>query len=373
MEILERQRHVHFVGTYPAGSDAEAMREMLQIAGPHLLSLPSGETRRPNWIASDGEDLDQLLEHPDLRTLGAEEDPDPEDYLGNRWKVAVKEGRTLNPDEIELHYSQHTHDAWPDFSQLRDEFGLPDLPLQVGLPGTLQDPMFAFRRKSTLKTLVNGFRYRKPFQIALQNQVDTIWNDPEIGSPGRDKNQELTWHVEVPAEAGGMDKMPKGIQPITNKLIAPILARGIVQQVAGFPEDSNVIIHTCKGDWERRPFSNSSTALIASLVESIISQWPKGRTLDGIHFPFAAGNIAPSLDESHYKALARLTDILPEHTRFIAGFVHEDLSRAEHFRVRDMIERNLERLVDIAGACGFGRVSRKVARRLTQMSVDLTA
>jgi hypothetical protein len=349
------------------------MREMLGIAGQHLVSLPSGETRRPNWIASDGEDLDRLLEHPDLRILADREDPDPDDYLGNRWKVTVKEGHKLNPNKIELHYSQHTHDAWTDFSRLRDEFRLPDLSLQVGLPGTLQDPMFAFRRKNTLRTLVNGFRYRKPFEIALQKQVETIWNDPEIGSPGKDKTKEIMWHIEVPAETGGMDKMPKGVQPVTNKLIAPILARGIVRQVAGFPEGSNVIIHTCKGDWERRAFSNSSTALIASLVRSIISQWPQGRTLDGIHFPFAAGDIAPSLDESHYKALSGLSDILPEHTRFIAGFVHEGLTQDEHFRVRDLIERNLGRRVDIAGACGFGRVKRGVARRLAKMSVALAA
>src|SRR5687767_4321381 len=115
MEILERQRHVHFVGTYPADSDAEAMREMLEIAGPHLLTLPSGETSSPNWIASSGGDLDQLLQHPDLRALADAEDPDPNDYLGNRWKVAVKKGHKLNPDEIKLNYSQHTHDAWPDF------------------------------------------------------------------------------------------------------------------------------------------------------------------------------------------------------------------------------------------------------------------
>lgn len=229
--------------------------------------------------------------------------------------------------------------------------------------------MFAFRRRSTLETLLNGFKYRKPFEIALQKQVNTIWHDPEIGDA--DKNKEILWQIEVPAEAGGMDKMPKRIQPVTNKLIAPVLARGIVRQVAGLPEGSNVVIHTCKGDWERRAFSNSSTELIASLVQSIISQWPKGRTLDGIHFPFAAGNIPPSTKESHYEALAKLTNVLPEHTRFIAGFVHEGLSFEQHLTIRDHIESLLERRVDIAAACGYGRVDRKTASWLAKMSVDL--
>lgn len=373
METLERQRNVHFVGTYPVASDTEAMREMLENTAPHLRSLPSGETARPDWIASAGEDLDLLQANPNVRSLREDEDPDSDDYLGNRWKMAVKDGHTLEPDSIQLNYSRHAHEAWLAFDQLRQEFGLPDLPLQVGLPGTLQNPMFAFRRKSPVKTLINGFKYRKPFEIALQKQVDAIWDDPSVGSPGKDKTDELMWHIEIPAEEGGMDKMPKSIQPVTNKLIAPILARGIVRQVAGLPEGSNVIIHPCKGDWERRAFSNSSTALITALVKSIISQWPKGRTLDGIHFPFAAGKIPPSMEESHYEALAGLARVLPERTRFIAGFVHEGLTPEQHFMIRDHIERVLGRRVDIAAACGFGRIDRKTARWLTKMSVELAA
>jgi hypothetical protein len=330
--------------------------------------MPS-EYRRPGWIT---EDLElQATQNPNVRLLEPHEDPDPEDYLQERWKMAVKDGHALNPDEIPLTYYDYTKSNWAAFSKLRQEYSMPDLPYQVGLPGTLEDPMFAFRRKSTTQSLVNGFRHRKPFEIALQRQVDQIWEDQTIGDPGKDKLKELKFQVEVPAEIGGMDKMWDWVQPGTNLALAPILGRGIVRQVAGFPQGSDVIAHPCKGDWKRNAYDEASTALIVTLAKSIIHQWPEGRNLDGIHFPFAAGNIPPSLKASHYTALGRLAKVLPQETRFIAGFVHEGLTPRQHFDIRNRIEDIMQRPVDIAAACGLGRVSLETARHLTQQSIEL--
>ena len=39
-------RGVHFVGSFPAGSAEEAMRAMLDSAGPRLRTVPTGETHR---------------------------------------------------------------------------------------------------------------------------------------------------------------------------------------------------------------------------------------------------------------------------------------------------------------------------------------
>ncbi|MFE3756475.1 hypothetical protein ACFXO9_19425 [Nocardia tengchongensis] len=39
-------RNVHFVGSFPAESTCDAMRAMLDGAGPRLRTLPTGETRR---------------------------------------------------------------------------------------------------------------------------------------------------------------------------------------------------------------------------------------------------------------------------------------------------------------------------------------
>lgn len=39
-------RGVHFVGSFPGMSTDDAMRAMLDAAGPRLRTLPTGETRR---------------------------------------------------------------------------------------------------------------------------------------------------------------------------------------------------------------------------------------------------------------------------------------------------------------------------------------
>src|SRR6201991_1875749 len=46
-------RAMHMVGSYPAGTTADAMNEMLELGGPYLATLPDGETGEPrNWMTS---------------------------------------------------------------------------------------------------------------------------------------------------------------------------------------------------------------------------------------------------------------------------------------------------------------------------------
>jgi hypothetical protein len=371
METIERA--VHLVGTYPIpmGGDEAAMHDMLEIASPYLRSLPSGETDRLGWITD--EDLKYLQDHPDIRVLEPNEDPDPSDYLGNRWKMAVKPGHTFRAELIDMRYYQRIRANWPAFSALRDKYERPDLAYQVNLPGTLQTPMFAFRRKSAVKSLVNAFRYRQPMAEALQKEVNNIHTSPEIGDPGVDKNQDLVYQIEIPAEEGGMNQLPPRLQPVTNPILGSVLARGVVRQIAGLPEGSRSIIHTCKGDWEHRAFSDSSTDLIVALSSAIIRQWPPGRDLAGIHIPFGAGRTPPSLEASHYAPLGTLAAQLPKNTRLIAGLVHEKLSLGQQRDILHRIEDIMQRSVDISASCGFGRVSLGVARRLTRKAVALVA
>ncbi len=54
-----------------------------------------------------------------------------------------------------------------------------------------------------------------------------------------------------------------------------------------------------------------------------------------------------------YEPLSELD--LPEGVRFVAGFVHEDLSVEQLRGVHAMIERSVGREVDIAATCGLGR------------------
>jgi hypothetical protein len=47
------EREAHLVGSLPGPTAAAAMSTALQILGPHLRSLPDGETgERRNWVIS---------------------------------------------------------------------------------------------------------------------------------------------------------------------------------------------------------------------------------------------------------------------------------------------------------------------------------
>jgi len=58
------ERHAHLVGSLPGATAREAMSRALDLLGPHLTSLPDGETgERRNWILSV---IEGLRDHPDL-------------------------------------------------------------------------------------------------------------------------------------------------------------------------------------------------------------------------------------------------------------------------------------------------------------------
>ena len=335
---------------------------MIDIAGPHLTSLPS-EARRPDWIQ---EELGKLGDHPDIELI----QPGDLSSYENIPRFRVRDGHTLNDTAIDLTYYQYTFENWPLFAELRDASNLPNLAYQIGFPGTLQLPMFAFGNPNPL----NGFRYRDPFKRAYQREVDKIWEDSTIaGPPGSEKNQDLIWQIEFPAEVGGMDKAPGFMQPLSNPFAARFFARGIVEQVSGLPEGARVVLHACNGDLKHEGFSHPRSAeLITILINEIVKQWPIGRTLEGVHFPFASGKEQPSLEPAYYRPLGKLA-LHNTDTRFIAGFVHENATYDQQQMTRDMIEQALGQQVDVAPACGLGRRELVVARDLVQRCVRLVS
>jgi len=108
---------------------------------------------------------------------------------------------------------------------------------------------------------------------------------------------------------------------------------------------------------------------LVSLTQAIIGAWPEGRPLEYVHAPFAAADDPPPTDKSFYAPLAALE--LPEGTRFIAGFAHEDQSLDEQRRVLTTVEKLLDRPVDIASSCGLGRREAAAAWRTLGRTAEL--
>jgi|GEM_PF-3294575 len=400
-EVLDRS--VHFVGTYPVVAEgatdattsqevnAAAMAEMMRLAGPYLESLPA-EASKPVWIASKkGErpggkdsDLEVLQQHAALHLREPNEKPIPNDYLNNEWRYEVKKGEKFTAGPLkpafEQIYVQPVRENWETFQELRKQYGRPDLRYQFGLPSPLNPAIFAFRREGTTASLVNGLlRYQRPFAELYQHVVDTLNTDPAVGTPGKDRNTDFRYQVELPAEPAGMNKMWPSIQPATNRVIGDILAHDNAKQIAGFPEGAEVDVHLCKGDFEHHEYSSLTTRTLVDFGLALIRHWPAGRVLNGMQIPLGSGKNPPPVDGAHYEALGELSDALnnmprPEGTRaprLIYGYIHEANDLPTQRKITRMIEHATGQEVrHVSAACGLGRIDREAARLIIARSLS---
>lgn len=354
-------RTIHLVGTYPADNDAQAMREMVDLAGPYLRSLPSGETRRPNWII---EDLQLLEDNPDIEVIRKPGD----DYggYGRVPKFRARHGWRPATERIALTYHTYTQDNWPVFAQLRADAQLTGLAYQVGIPSPLETPVFAFAAAG-LSGPARALASVNRIWAAYLAQIAAIWSDPQIG--GADKSVDLVVQIEFPVAVGAIERAPAALRPVLSRA----LAGAITKRLALLPAGTRVILHPCNGDAEHKAFTKpEDTAPTVALLRAILARWPANLVLDTVHYPFASGDRLPATAAEFYRALAPLGRDLPENTRFAAGFVHEGQSLAEQQAVQDLIDDALGRCADVAYFCGFGRVPHaQIARDMLTRSTEL--
>jgi hypothetical protein len=120
------------------------------------------------------------------------------------------------------------------------------------------------------------------------------------------------------------------------------------------PEGAHFGVHLCLGDFHHKAYGKMRDVRpIVLLANEFAADWPRGRTLDYVHAPFAAAAEPPIPDVSFYEPLRELR--LPGDTDFIAGFIHESLDLSEHQNLLARIEDRVGRTVGISQACGLGR------------------
>ena len=138
--------------------------------------------------------------------------------------------------------------------------------------------------------------------------------------------------------------------------------------VEAAPERSRYGLHLCLGDLNNESMGRPVDAgPLVALANALMAAWPAGRTLEYLHVPLAHGSEIPSMDPDYYAPLSDLW--LPDHVRFIGGFIHERSTIKDLIRIRDQIEHNLDRQIDIGASCGLGRRERPAARRNLDMAL----
>jgi hypothetical protein len=297
---------------------------------PHLDRMTDGETGdRHLWVTPA---LEKFRANPDVEIV---QDGDWSDY-DNVASFRVREGATLNPDNIRLPYALAFENAFPSFLVLRERFGRPDLRFQVGLPA--------------------------PIDLALYSFGEVVFGDPTILDACTEATvravekvharagDEVVFQIETVVALVAVAQAPDEAQP----QVAEQMAGTLIDLVSRSPEGARFGAHLCLGDFHHRAYGNMRDARpLVLLANALAAGWPEGRVLEFVHAPFAAAVEPPIAEESFYEPLSELA--LPADTRFIAGFLHESLDTAAHRELLARIERLTGREVDVAAACGLGR------------------
>jgi hypothetical protein len=338
-------RHIHLVGSYPAADTRQAMTIAAGVAGPYLRALADGEVgARRNWITHI---VEGLREHPDveLRTDGNWSGYD------DRPVFMVKRGHRLTSGSLDLGHAAAARESYEVFKKIRVEHRLDAVSFQVGIPGDLDLAFFAFGSAGAV-------RHRGTFRDALAREIEEI-----TGWGGQD----VLFQLEVPAELVMVASVPKPLRTAA----AYLLVRGMVKQVSAAPPGTRFGVHLCVGDLNNKALKRLSTVAPAvSMVNALLRIWPRGRSLEYVHVPLAAGDQPPPLEPGFYQPLESLA-ALPRDTRFAAGLVHEAQEPGDQRKILRTVESVLSRTVDVSPACGLGRRSPQDARHALERAVAL--
>lgn len=341
---MDETRGVHLVGSIPAESTEAAMREATTRLGDRLRTLPDGETGdRSRWIVHI---VESLRAHPDLQV---NRDGDWSDY-DHATNFRVRRGHRLRGETLDFGHMAAYQDGLRVIEELRREPGLDQLAFQAGIPGDLDMALFTLGP-------IGAFRHRAAFTDATVREITQLHRQAGDG---------VVFQLELPAELVFMTKMPGPLR----QAMAAFLASGVARLAARSPEGARFGVHLCLGDLGHRALGRMrDVGPLVALANALLKRWPTGRPLEYVHAPFAAGIDPAPLDEAYYRPLAKLR--LPDDVRFAAGFVHEDGDLDQHRRIRDIIERQLSRRVDLSAACGLGRRTPEAAHRTMEISAEL--
>src|SRR6201989_2405945 len=131
-------RRAHLGGAWPGRDPEHAMELALEHLAPHLDRMTDGETGdRHLWITPG---IDGFRANPDVEIVRDGGWTSYEDTA--RWRV--RDGVTLDPDNIRLRYALSFEGSFPAFKVLRERYRRPDLRFQVGIPAPIDLAVDAF-------------------------------------------------------------------------------------------------------------------------------------------------------------------------------------------------------------------------------------
>ena len=342
--MREVSRQVHLVGSIGLDTVEDVFRAVGRLLGPYLRRIPDGEVGgRRLWISWQ---YPLLRASPFLR-------PDPSGAVRPTNKFALltlAEG--IRPEQVrfgELGYAREARASYLDFLAAR---GRGDIPESVRFQVCLPTP-FAVVSSVVMPDVEPAVE--AAYEKAMIAEVASICRH----IPHRDLslqwdlcNEMIVWDGQR-TEAVPMPEEPRDA----------LLAR-IRRLSAGVPDDVQLGVHLCYGDFAGRHFVEPKDAermveFANALVKAI------SHPLSYIHMPVPVDRT----DDAFHRPFAKLS--LPEDCELFLGVVHAK-DGAEGAKARIAAARRYAPAFGIATECGMARArSEETVRRLLQIHADV--
>jgi len=310
---------VHLVGSVPLADAETVFRTVAGALGPHLATLPDGETgARKDWIAWQ---YGVLAANPALEPIPVGD----RGYL--RRQLVRLRGERIAPRFGPLGYAEAALASFASFDRLQRAGAIPAaLRFQVSLPTPLA-PLTVFVAPDD-RAIVEP-AYEAQLLAELARITAAIPRD----------RLAIQWDIAV--EVGLLE----GAWPAHFADVAGGVRDRLARLAAAVPADVALGYHLCYGDFGHRHFTDPADATTLAGLAATLTAGPRAPAW--LHLPIPRSWTAPAA----YAPLGRLA--LPPTTRLYLGLVH----------LTDGVDGALRRLAlardlapfGIATECGWGR------------------
>lgn len=346
------KRKMLLVGSLPFENEEEAMRRAMDAFGDGLEIVPDGEIgevseqfprgSRSAWVTHQMHLCAQDTANWDMVNPGElNEAGFPVDY-DKVWRVKPKHSPKEMPKHLDFRYDTYFEQSYPIFKRLRAERGLEDrVKFQLGIPTGLgigfgmMHPVTAIRYAGALNT-----------RIAEEaNRVLAMAGD------------DVVIQIEIPAELAMAYRLPSFMMGLALRTAFDLLKK---------LNPAPIGYHLCFGDLNNKALTNApSLRRMVDFSNRLVKGTPSKHTLLYMHYPLAEAAEPPPLSAEYYAPLKDI--VVPDGVDFIAGFVHEKRTEAEHKQILNHIENAINKPVGVACSCGMGRRPADVAENLMHM------
>jgi hypothetical protein len=321
---------VHFVGSIPLPDAETVFRTLSSAVGPHLRTLPDGETGiRKTWIRFL---QDVLAENPAIELA-----KDVPPFKFTQWdgkvvreipRLRIKPGMTPEAKNFKTGYADMAIESWGKFERLQKAGAIPaHVKFQVSLPTPIAptyNNMVPADRPALLPPLTQHFIGE------VQKIAAAIPND----------RVSIQWDVcqEVLAWEGYYEKGPVDFKTETLQVLTQI--------GDAVPEKVDFGYHLCYGSpADEHMVLPKDSGLMVEMVNAIVER--VRRPIQFFHLPV----IKSRTDDAYYAPLANLK--LKPGTQLYLGLIHHNDAAGDAARLA--AARRYTRVDGVATECGMAR------------------